>query len=97
MTTSMDARVEGALAACGRDRVLHRDGAAPSVAIRYDVPSGASSPDGVQRFLVRDGATLDDAGRQAATAFAAHLRVRAREIVEWADRIERALLRGEAL
>ena len=88
----MNQHIEDALAQCGRDRVMHREGRdGVSVAIRYDMPSGAASPDGIERFLARSGATLDDAGRQAATAFAAHLRAKAREIVEWADRIEHAL------
>jgi hypothetical protein len=92
----MDRHVEAALYHCGRDRVLHREGRdGTAVAIRYDMPSGAASPDGVERFLVRNGATLDEAGREAAAAFAAHLRSRSKEIGEWADRIERALASEE--
>jgi hypothetical protein len=92
MTIPMNRHVEDALYHCGRDRVLHREGRdGTAIAIRYDMPSGAASPDGVERYLVRNGATLDEAGREAATAFAAHLRARAREIGEWADRIERPL------
>lgn len=88
----MNRHIEDALAQCGRERVMHREGSdGVAVAIRYDMPSGAASPDGIERFLARSGATLDEAGRAAATAFAEHLRAKAREIVEWADRIERAL------
>ena len=90
----MKSHIEDALAQCGRERVLHRDGVDPSIAIRYDMPSGASSPDGIERHLVRKGATLDEAGHAAATAFALHLRARARETIEWAERIERSLARG---
>jgi hypothetical protein len=90
----MNPRVEDALAQCGRDRVLHREGRdGVAIAIRYDVPGGAASPDGVERYLVRNAATLDEAGRQAAAAFATHLRTKAREIGEWAERIERTLAR----
>jgi hypothetical protein len=87
--------VEDALFQCGRDGVLQREGRdGNAIAIRYDMPSGAASPDGIERFLVRKADTLDEAGRQAAAAFAAHLRARARETTEWADRIEGALSRG---
>jgi len=91
----MKRHIEDALAQCGRDRVMQREGGnGISVAIRYDLPSGAASPDGVERFLVRSGTTLDEAGRAAASAFAVHLRSRARETIEWADRIDHALARG---
>ncbi len=91
---TMNRHVEDALAACGRDRVMHReDKEGIAIAIRYDVPSSAAAPDGVEKFLVRKAGTIDDAGREAARAFAAHLRARARETTEWADRIERALAR----
>ena len=90
----MRSSIEDALAQCGRDRVMHReDSDSVAVAIRYDIPSGAASPDGVERYLVRNGATLDEAGREVAAAFAAHLRIRARETIEWAERIERSIAR----
>jgi len=92
------AHVESALAQCGRDRVGYfegRDGV--SIAIRYDMPSGCASPDGIEKFLVRKALTIDEAGHAAATAFAAHLRARARETLEWAERIERSLSLGEGL
>ncbi len=90
----MQPHVEDALAQCGRDRVMHREGGdGVAIAIRYDMPSGAASPDGIERYLVRKAPTIDEAGREAAAAFAAHLRARAREVTEWAERIERSLSR----
>ena len=90
----MKPHIESALYHCGRDRVMHREGRdGTAIAIRYDMPSGALSPDGIERYLVRKADSIDEAGREAATAFAAHLRARAKETIEWADRIERALAR----
>lgn len=92
----MKRHIEAALWACGRDRVLHRDGLGDAeIAIRYDMPNLAVSPDGTERFLVRKATTFDEAGKQAAVAFATHLRTRAKEAIEWAERIEQALSRGE--
>lgn len=92
---SMNPSVESALMQCGRERVMYREGRdGVSVAIRYDMPVAAASPDGIERFLSRMAPTIDEAGREAATAFATHIRARAREAIEWADRIERALARG---
>jgi len=91
----MTSHVEEAIAQCGRDRVMHREGKdGVAIAIRYDMPLSAASPDGIERHLVRKAATIDEAGREAASAFAAHLRARARETIEWAERIERSLARG---
>lgn len=90
----MNRHVEAALWACGRDRILHREGFGDAeIAIRYDIPSPAVAVDGTQRFLVRRATSLDEAGKQAAVAFAAHLRARAKEAIEWAERIDRALSR----
>jgi len=92
---TMDRDIESALAQCGRDRVMHREGSdGVSIAIRYDLPGPAVSPDGVERYLVRKAATIDEAGRDAASAFAVHLRTEARKAIEWAERIERSLARG---
>lgn len=81
-------QIEEALAACGRDRVMQRTQGSPSVAIRWDVNGKVTSQEGTERFLVRDGATLDEAGKEAATAFAARIREQAKELAAWADRIE---------
>ena len=92
---TMNPQVESALHQCGRDRVMHREGKdGIAIAIRYDMPSAAASPDGIERYLVRKANTIDEAGREAATAFAAHLRTEGRKAIEWADRIERSLARG---
>jgi hypothetical protein len=86
--------VESALAACGRDRVMHREEHNNvAIAIRYDLPGPAVSPDGTERYLVRKASTIDEAGREAARSFATHLRAEARKAIEWAERIERVLAR----
>ena len=96
----MKANIENALLLCGRERVMHREGRDPnaSVAIRWD-PSvrNVTAADGTERFLVRSGDDLDEAGEQAARAFAARIREVARDLGEWADRIERALDTGTSL
>ena len=85
--------IEDALAACGRERVFVREGSdGVAIAIRYDLLGPAVAPDGVERFLVRKAPTIDEAGREAARAFATHLRSEARKAIEWAERIERVLL-----
>lgn len=92
---NMKSHIEEALLQCGRDRVMFRDGRdGVAVAIRYDMPNPASPSDGIEKFLSRMAPTFDEAGHEAATAFATHLRTRAREAIEWAERIERALARG---
>lgn len=83
--------VEDALAACGRDRVMHRSDAEPAVAIRWDGTPPITAPDGTERYLRRSGSTLDEAGRAAAQAFAQRIRDEARRLEAWADRIERPL------
>lgn len=84
--------VEDALAACGRERVLHRDDShGPSIAIRYDIDARVTSADGTERFLVRNANTLDEAGFAAARDFALRVREQAKAMDEWADRIERSL------
>lgn len=71
---------------------MHRDGrAATSVAIRWDAPHPITAPDGTERYLVRNGSTLDEAGRLAAEAFAQRIRDEARRLTSWADAIERPL------
>ena len=60
------------------------------VAVERNCPC-AASPDGIERYLVRKAETIDEAGREAVAAFASHLRSRARETIEWAERIERSL------
>lgn len=88
----MKSNIENALHLCGRDRVLHREfGGAPSVAIRYDGPARIVSPDGTQAYLVRDGASLDEAGAAAAKAFAESIRNESKRLEAWAANIERAL------
>jgi hypothetical protein len=88
----MKSNVENALYHCGRDRVMHREfGGPPSVAIRYDGPVRIVSPEGTESYLVRKGETLDEAGTLAARAFAEQIRKESKRLVEWADRIERAL------
>ena len=96
--TALSPSTEDALAACGRSRVLQRETPKPSVAIRLDVDRWdlpVASTDGTTKFLVRDGATLDEAGRAAARAFAERCRDIARGYTERATAIERALERGE--
>ncbi len=83
--------VEDALAACGRDRVMHRSGPEPAIAIRWDGEQRITAPDGTERYLRRSGASLDVAGRDAAKAFAERIREEARRLNAWADSIERPL------
>jgi hypothetical protein len=83
--------VENALYHCGRERVFHRDGPIPAIAIRWDGPPRIVAPDGTQAYLVSKGETLDDAGEQAATRFAEAIRSEAKRLTEWADTIESAL------
>ena len=95
MNVNMKPYIEDALYQCGRERVMYREGRdGVAVAIRYDMPTPAGSPDGIERFLSRMAPTFDEAGREAAAAFAVHLRTEARKAVEWAERIERSLARG---
>lgn len=86
----MDCNVENALALCGRDRVLHRDDATPSVAIRWDGEARLTAPDGTERYLRRDGKTLSEAGSEAALAFAKRIREESQRLASWANSIETA-------
>jgi hypothetical protein len=86
--------VEDALAECGRHRVLHGTGPdGPTVAIRYDMVDEIVSLDGRAQYIVRTGATIDEAGAGAATEWAAAVRVAALRLTRWADRIEATLTR----
>lgn len=85
----MKQTVETALHRCGRERVMHNE-AAKSIAIRWDEPR-VTGGDGTERYLVRRGDSLDDAGEAAAKAFAARLRDQAKQWAAWADRIDAAL------
>lgn len=91
----MKSHIEDALHQCGRDRIMHREfGGPPSVAIRYDGPPRITSPEGTESYLVRKGATVDEAGEAAARAFAERIVEEAKRLTAWADRIVRALERG---
>src|SRR5688572_2547714 len=97
----MKRSIEDALHACGRDRVHHRDCTGcgvehqhrAGVAIRFDPGVQIVAPDGTTKFLVREADTLDEAGYLAASAFAERLREISRDLLAWADRIERPLKR----
>ena len=85
--------VERALALCGRDRVMHRHQSGdlpPAVSIRWDHEL-IVRPEDDSTHLVREGATIDDAGYDAAESFAARLRELAEKYSSWADKIEKAL------
>jgi hypothetical protein len=84
---------ENALYACGRDRVFHNDGQPPSVAIRWTDKPGPWSAD--EKWIIgrAEGPAEghDAAGRKAARAFAIKVREHGKALLEWADRIEKAL------
>lgn len=81
--------VENALAACGRDRVFHRNDAV-GVAIRFDAIR-VEPPANVTPMIVGQGESYDDAAEFAISAFVARLRDAAKNLNEWASRIESAL------
>lgn len=66
---------------------------AKSVAIRWDEPRVISA-DGTEKYLVRRGDSLDEAGESAAKVFAARLRDQAKAWALLADDID-AALRGK--
>lgn len=78
-----------ALAACGRDRVMHRSGGRPAVAIRWDQELVTSEDD--QKYLVVEADTFEEAGREAAQRFAGRLRRLAKYYSDQASRIEYSL------
>ena len=80
---------EAALAACGRERVFHNE-VANKVAILWSTVK--VPPD--EKWIVGGGDDLNKAGEAAAREFSKRIRETGRDLVEWADRIERHLKRG---
>jgi hypothetical protein len=78
--------VEVALSLCGRDRVFHNSGAAPSVGIKADDIAMHG-----EKWLIEVGGTHDEAGKKAAETFSHHLRERGKMFAGWADSIDAAL------
>jgi hypothetical protein len=79
-------KVIDVLAACGTDRVFENH-MAVSVAIRtgelFRQPKG---PD--EKWVLRNGATMSEAGMAAAVAFSQLVRAESIRLREWADRID---------
>jgi len=84
------ARVIDAMQQCGRERVFHRTGGRPAMAIRLNVTQTLAI-DTDEKVLIYEADTYDEAAEQVARAFIARLRNAAKQLTDWADRIERAL------
>ena len=87
MTGPTKKNVLDALGQCGRDRSFFNDGTPASVALRW---LSADTPDG-DKWIVGKGTTHDEAGFDAACAFASKLREHGERLIAWADRIGAAL------
>ena len=82
----MKSSVEDALAECGRDRVFYNE-TQVSVAIRL----GNMFNQPAEKWLVRKGSDMDEAGANVAIDFASAVRDEGQRLIEWSKRIRNLL------